>query len=297
MKKFLTIMVALLLCMTFMFGMVGCSKPESSGRVKLIDIRLTNEDYGIAINKEDATLLATVNQVLANKQTEIENVYKLYNETGVEEGYYVEDVVAYADGMNSDQYLVLATDYPFEPYEYMVGTNYAGIDIEIGKMIADELGKTLAIKYVAFDLICTTVNNGGADLGLAGLTITDGRKNTVNFSNPYETGTYQVIIVPEEVTLFDDCETKEDVIEVLSSYANGTKAGSQTGTTGAKYIQGDLEDAEGFQFTGYANLTLKTYTTHADAVRDMVNGQVSLCVVDYSVAVSIVNQINSAVNK
>ncbi len=295
MKKFLTILVALLLCATCCFGMVGCSKPETSGRVKLINVRLTNEDYGIAVNKNDTSLLTIVNEVLADKKAEIDAIYELYNVTGVADNYYVEGVVTYSDGMSSEQYLTLATDYPFEPYEFMVGTNYAGIDIEIGKMIADRLGKTLAIKYVAFDLICTTVNNGGADLGLAGLTITEGRKNTVNFSNPYEVGTYQVVIVPEEVTLFDNCKTKEDVIAVLSEYESGTKAGSQTGTTGAKYIMGDLDDAEGFQFTGYSNLTLKTYDTHANAVRDMVNGQVSLCIVDYSVAVAIVNEINEAV--
>jgi hypothetical protein len=56
-----------------------------------------------------------------------------------------------------------------------------------------------------------------------------------------------------------------------------------------------MADAEGFQFTGYANLSLSLYETHAEAVRDMSNGQVSLCVVDYSVAVAIVNEINAAV--
>ncbi len=294
MKKYITLFVAVLLCLTCAFGMVGCKNNTNSGRVKLINVKLTNEDYGIAVNKSNPALLEAVNEVLEEKEAEIADIYTLYNETGVADTYYVQGVVGYTDNMNRDDYLVLATDYPFEPYEYMVGTNYAGIDIEIGKMIADSLQKTLAIKYVAFDLICSAVNNGDADLGLAGLTITEGRKNTVNFSIPYERGTYQVVIVPEEVTLFDGCETKEDVETVLASYKNGTKAGSQTGTTGAKYIQGDMSDAEGFQFTGYSNLTLKAYDTHADAVRDMVNGQVSLCIVDYSVAVSIVAQINAS---
>ena len=294
MKKILTIIVTVLLAFACAFGTIGCGAPKASGRVKLINVELTSEDYGIAVNKSDASLLTAVNTVLADRATDIANVFDRYN-AGVESTYYIDGVVTYQSGMSSDDYLVLATDYPFEPYEYMVGTNYAGIDIEIGKMIADYLDKTLAIKYVAFDLICTAVNNGDADLGLAGLTITEGRKNTVNFSNPYEMGTYQVVIVPEEVTLFDACQTKADVEAVLSAYAAGTKAGSQTGTTGAKYIQGDLDDNEGFQFTGYSNLTLKTYNTHADAVRDMVNGQVSLCIVDYSVAVSIVSQINAAV--
>ena len=120
-------------------------------------------------------------------------------------------------------------------------------------MIADELGKTLAIKQTAFETICMTVNQGEADIGLAGLTITPARLQTVNFSNPYFEEAYQVVVVPEEVTTFDG-KTADEIVEILNGLSNGTKVGSQTGTTGAKYIQGDIGDPDGFGFTGYSNL-------------------------------------------
>lgn len=297
MKKFLTLIVAMLLCATCAFGMVGCNNgTEYSGKVKFIDVKLSQEAYGVAVSKQDADLLSTVNSVLSENKTAIEALFTKYeNADETDASLKVEGVVAYTESMNNDdRYLIMATDAPFAPYEYMVGDGYAGIDIEIGKMIATELGKTLAIKQTAFDTICTVVNQGGADIGLAGLTITPARQVTVNFSTPYYEEAYQVIVVPEEVTKYDN-KTAEEIVEILKGLKKGTKVGSQTGTTGAKYILGDKNDPDGFGFDGYSNLTLKTYTTHADAVRDMVNGEVKLCIVDNAVAASIVDMINKAV--
>ncbi len=299
MKKIFTILLAFLMCSTFMAGLVGCGDQTSySGRVKYINVKLSEESYGIAVSKDDSTLLETVNKVLTEKADDISALFVKYDEVDTTDATFaVSGVVPFADSMASDDnYLILATDAPFAPYEYTIGDSYAGIDIEIGKMIADELNKTLAIKQTDFNTICTVVNQGGADLGLAGLTITPARMNTVNFSKPYYEEAYQVIVVPEEVTTFDN-KTADEIVQILKDMKAGTKVGSQTGTTGAKYIQGDLNDPEGFGFVGYSNLTLKTYKTHADAVRDMVNGEVEFCIVDNAVAASIVSQINSSVAK
>lgn len=279
----------------------SCGKDDGCSTVKMIEIPLSQESYAVAVNKDDASLLETVNDVLEAKATEIQALISAYEnkdyddtDTPIDRSY-VENVVTFENSMASnDSYLVMATDAPFAPWEYRVGEHWGGIDVEIGKMIADELDKTLAIKQTTFSQIPAAVNNGDADIGLAGLTITPARMQTVNFSNPYYTEAYQVVVVKENDTRFDACVTTEDVENVLRSLGGGTKVGSQAGTTGAKYIQGDANDPEGFGFAGYSNLTLKTYTTHADAVRDMINGQVSLCVVDNLVASSIVDNINKA---
>ncbi len=300
MKKFIATLLAAVAVLSA-FGFASCGdKKTDSNKVKLIDVSLSSESYGVAVNKNDASLLTTVNSVLAENATAISAMIATYESKNYEDDVptdnsYVEGVVTYQDTMNNDDsYLVLATDAPFAPWEYRVGENWGGIDIEIGKMIATELGKTLAVKQTAFDTICMAVNNGDADIGLAGLTITPARQNTVTFSTPYYNEAYQVIVVKESDTRFDDCKTTADIEAKLAELANGTKVGSQTGTTGAKYISGDINDPDGFGFAGYANLTLKPYETHADAVRDMVNGQVSLCVVDNLVAAQIVAQINAA---
>ncbi|MBQ8295081.1 MAG: transporter substrate-binding domain-containing protein [Clostridia bacterium] len=283
-------------------GMASCGGDNNNdtNKVKLIDVSLSSESYGVAVNKSDAALLESVNKVLTENADEIAAMIDVYESKNYEDDVptdnsYVEGVVTYQESMsNNDAYLVMATDAPFAPWEYKVGENWGGIDIEIGQMIAEELGKTLAVKQTAFDTICMAVNNGDADIGLAGLTITPARQNTVTFSDPYYNEAYQVIVVKENDTRFDDCKTTAEIEAKLAELANGTKVGSQTGTTGAKYISGDKDDPDGFGFNGYANLTLKPYDTHADAVRDMVNGQVSLCIVDNLVAAQIVAQINAA---
>ena len=277
------------------FGFAACGGDSYNGKVKMIDVPLSSESYGVAVNKDNEALLATVNTVISENATEIAAMVNAYIEAGEGATDYVEGVVTYEDSMaTNDAYLVMATDAPFAPWEYQVGQNWGGIDIELGAMIAEALDKTLAVKQTAFDTICMAVNNGDADIGIAGLTITPARQNTVNFSTPYYTDAYQVIVVKENDTTFDGCTTAEEIEAKLASLAANTKVGSQTGTTGAKFITGDANDPDGFGFAGYSNLTLKPYDTHADAVRDMVNGQVSLCIVDNAVAAQIVAQINAA---
>lgn len=276
-------------------GQTGDNGEPYNGKVKMIDVALSSESYGVAVNKNDDSLLATVNQVITDNATAIATMIDEYIAAGETATDYVDGVVTYDDSMaNNDAYLVMATDAPFAPWEYQVGQNWGGIDIEIGYMIAEALDKTLAVKQTAFDTICMAVNNGDADIGVAGLTITPARQNTVNFSTPYYTDAYQVIVVKDNDTTFDGCTTAEAIEAKLASLAANTKVGSQTGTTGAKFITGDADDPDGFGFAGYSNLTLKPYDTHADAVRDMVNGQVSLCIVDNAVAAQIVAQINAA---
>ncbi len=293
--KVLASALAAIACVGCFSACGGNNNSTDNGKVKMIDVALSSESYGVAVNKDDAALLATVNQVIADNAAAIATMIDEYIEAGETATEYVQGVVTYEESMaNNDEYLVMATDAPFAPWEYKVGENWGGIDVELGYMIAEAMDKTLAVKQTAFDTICMAVSNGDADLGLAGLTITPAREKSVTFSTPYYTDAYQVIVVKENDETFKDCTTAAQLEAKLASLASGTKVGSQTGTTGAKFITGDANDPDGFGFAGYANLTLKPYETHADAVRDMVNGQVSLCIVDNAVAAQIVAQINAA---
>ena len=299
MKKIITLLFALMFCVVGGAAMTGCGG-QSASKVKMINIKLSSEEYGVAVKSGDADLLNTVNQVLATNKDAIDTLIETYENKEYQDDTPVdntvtEGVVTYTDGMDKNQYLVMATDAPFAPWEYTVGNNYGGIDVEIGKMIATALGKTLAIKQTAFDTICMTVNQGGADIGLAGLTITPARQKVVTFSTPYYTGAYQVLVVKADDTTFDNCQTTDDVVAILKTLKNGTKVGSQTGTTGAKYISGDEGTEDGFGFPGFKNLSLKSYDTHALAVRDLSNGSLSLCVVDNLVAAQVVAQINATI--
>ena len=87
----------------------------------------------------------------------------------------------------------MATNAEFPPYEYYEGENVVGIDADIAAAVADKLGMELKIEDMAFDSIIPAVTSGKADIGLAGMTVTEDRLKNVNFSDSY-TEASQVII-------------------------------------------------------------------------------------------------------
>ena len=93
--------------------------------------------------------------------------------------------------------LVMATNAEFPPYEYIDGDMYYGIDVEVAQIIADKLGYDLVIENVAFDSIIPGVQAGKYDMGMAGLTVTKDRLESVDFSTTYATG-IQAVIVKED---------------------------------------------------------------------------------------------------
>lgn len=96
-------------------------------------------------------------------------------------------------GKNEDE-LVIVTEAGFAPYEYYENGEVVGVDIKIANAIADSMGKKLVIKDVAFDSIINEINSGKADFGAAGLSITEERKKSVDFTIEYAVSN-QVVVV------------------------------------------------------------------------------------------------------
>lgn len=184
--------------------------------IKMIDIALTTESYGIAVDKNQAELLTEVNKILSEKKADIDAIFAKYenvddnnaanwNGTTIPAGKYDEA---------KDQ-LVVATNAAFAPFEFTSGDQFAGIDMEIAKLIADTMGKELVIVNMDFEAVTGAVGNNGIDIAITGMTINDTRKKVVNFSDPYYTDAYQVVICMENDKIFDDCKTTEDMLNVL----------------------------------------------------------------------------------
>ena len=184
--------------------------------IKMIDVALTTEAYGIAVDKNQADLLASVNQILADKKSDIDAIFKKYenvddnnaanwNGTTIPAGTY---------DASKDQ-LVVATNAAFAPFEFAAGDAFAGIDMEIAKLIADALGKELVIVNMDFEAVAGAVGNNGIDIALSGMTINEVRKKVVNFSNPYYTEAYQVVICMKDNAVFDDCKTTEAMLKIM----------------------------------------------------------------------------------
>ena len=162
--------------------------------------------------------------------------------------------------------LHMATNAAFEPYEYVESNEVVGIDAEIAKAICDKLGYQLQIDDMEFDAIITAVTTGKADFGMAGMTITDERKQSVDFTDPY-TNAVQVIIVNEK----DSPVASADDLK-------GKSIGVQMGTTGDIYVT-DIEGAK-----------VERFNKGADAVLALTQGKVDAVVIDNQPAKAFVAQ-------
>ena len=190
----------------------------SNPGTKVIDYALTKEDFGIGVDKAQPELLASINSILAAKKDDIAALYTKYAEVTDDnaadwQGTTVTSAIY--DPNNKDKQLVVATNAAFAPYEFKVGDSFAGIDMEIAKMIADELGLELVISDMDFEAVVSSIGKNGVDIALSGLTINPAREKVVDFSNPYEEGSYQVIIAKADDTTFDACKSDAEVLAVL----------------------------------------------------------------------------------
>lgn len=201
---------------SYVVGDVEVAKAAAAdvGGAHIIDIPLSTEQYAIGVDKAQPELLAEINDVLAEMKAD-GSLAQIIADYG-NESYEPVGVPAGVQDNSKDQ-LVLATNAEFAPFESKKGELFVGIDIEIAKRIADELGMELVIKDMEFDSVVTSVGKNGIDIALAGLTVTESRKVSVTFSDSYYDGSYQVIIVKDGDTTFDDCTTKEDVEKILKS--------------------------------------------------------------------------------
>lgn len=152
--------------------------------------------------------------------------------------------------------LTMATNATFPPYEYYDGEDIVGIDVEIAQAVADKLGLELKVEDMEFDSIVTAVQSGKADLGLAGMTVREDRKRSVNFSDSYATG-IQAVIVREDsdIASVDDLE--------------GKMIGVQLMTTGDLYATDD-----------YGEEFVEQYNKGADAVMSLTQGKVDAVIID-----------------
>lgn len=168
--------------------------------------------------------------------------------------------------------LVMATNAAFPPYEFKDDSgNYAGIDVELAQKLAEKLGRELEIADVEFGSIVGGVQTGKYDVGIAGMTVTDERKESVNFSDSYATGV-QVVIVKEDspITSVDD---------MLSL---GSTIGVQQDTTGDIYASDTIENG------GFGDDKVTRYKTGADAVQALITGKVDSVIIDNEPAKSFV---------
>ncbi len=160
--------------------------------IEILPEEFANEDYAAVIKKDNQDLLDKVNKALKELKEDgtIGKIISSYIPAdGDEAGSY-----HYTQTVTEGDTLKMATNAEFPPYEYKEASDIIGIDVEIGKAVADKLGMVLKVEDMAFDSIISAVNSGKADIGLAGFTVTEDRKKQINFTESY-TNSKQVMIV------------------------------------------------------------------------------------------------------
>ena len=278
----LTIVCATMLTSCGLFG----GDKDADPVAKIIDVKLTDEEYAFVCKKGNTELVNSFNAFLADIKangTFDALVNKYFKGEGEKVGYEVTTT----DVENTAGNFVVATNCPFEPFEYIGddGKIY-GLDIEIAAAYAQANNLTLVIKNIDFDAIFTQVDAGYADIGMAGITVSADRAAIYDFTTTYYAAS-QKIIVAADNTDFDNCKTAAEVEAVLAAL-EGKKIGYQNGTTGGMYINGD----EDWGYDGFDNIEGKGYSTAQDALQDLINGNIYAVVVDEAPGAALVKAAN-----
>lgn len=163
--------------------------------LKILEEPFAEEEYAIALSKDNAELTEAINGALAQLKEDgtldaIVNNY-IGDDTKGQSPYE-----SPADADRSKGTLVMATNAYFEPYEYYQGDKIVGIDADMAQAVCDVLGYELKIEDMEFDSIINAIQSGKADIGVAGMTVTEDRLQSVDFTDTYATSK-QVIIVKE----------------------------------------------------------------------------------------------------
>lgn len=288
MKKLVKLVSVVLAVIMMVTAFAACSKnggddAKSEAKVKVVDIKLTDEQYAFGVDKNQPELLKQVNEFIAEIKADgtLDKICDKYFAGGEPTA-----VVSAAEDSSKDQ-LVVATNAAFEPFEYTTdGKNFYGIDMEIAKLLADKLGKELVIKNMDFDAVCLTVGQHKCDIAIAGLTVNEEREEYVTFTDSYYNASQKVITTADDTT-FDECKTADDVAAILNQLQKTDKIGGQTGTTGLLYVKGD----EAFEFAGLPAQAVG-YKSGSLAVQDLINGNLKYVIIDAAPAECIVNAIN-----
>ena len=287
MKIRVTKIIVFIIAFAFLISLTSCSLKDKEA-IKMIDVKLTDEEYAFVVKKGNVALVESFNEFLNEIQSNGEFdklVAKYFKNEGKKNGYPISTV----DVENTSKNLIVVTNCPFEPFEYMGDDGKIfGLDIEIAAAYAEKHGLELVIKNIGFDEIFTQIESGYADIGMAGITATADRAKSYDFTNSYYKAS-QKLIVATHNTDFDNCKTKEDVEEVIANNKNA-KIGYQSATTGSLYINGDKD----WGFDGFSNIEGKSYATALVAANDLVNGNLYAIILDEAPAKAILSAINSS---
>ena len=176
-------------------------------------------------------------------------------------------------GQKDDSFRMI-TEATFPPYEFLRGQEIVGIDVEICRAVATKLGRPFKAETVDFDSVIPAVISGKADIGAAGITVTEDRKKNVDFSIPYvKTG---IVVIYKKSNPFKD-----------KDQLKGKKIGVQGGTTSETFVLEQLkQEPERSKSPAEAVAALKSgrvefVIADIDPAKNCVKGEADLALSDF----------------
>lgn len=233
------------------------------GKLKMIEDDTTTEEYAIAVGKDNAELMQKINSGLAKIK---------------EDGTFDKLVAEYIGGDTDEEEvaadaeftITVGTNAEFPPFEYINDNGEPdGFDMAIIKAIGEVEGFDVEITNMEFKSLVASLATGSLDAVIAGMTVTEERKQSVDFSDSYYTAVQCIVIRKEDA----------DEITCLADL-NGKKVAVQEGTTGdILCTPGEDNDVITDE-----NTTVQRFKKGTDAIVSLNNGGVDAVVIDQNPA-------------
>lgn len=160
--------------------------------------------------------------------------------------------------------IVIATSPDFPPFESLEGDEVVGIEVEIMKLIAKDLGVECEFAQMDFDSVLIGIQAAKYDCAMSGITVTAEREKNMLFTDPYYVAA-QVIVVKEDSAIKGKADLKDKTVSV------------QTGTTAESGCQDE-------------GIAIQAFQANADAKAALTTGKVDAWVVDNLTAIQMVEE-------
>ena len=286
MKKIIALVMALLMVVC---TLAACGGKSNEDFVATDAADLIKEDFGIAVRKGNSALLAEVNKVVDawvkdGTMTKYVDYYtQLSDYEAGKEGVTAPeagDLKVSWDFGSATETITVYTESGFAPFEFLSGNKVIGVDIAIMSQVALNMGKKIDVQDVAFDTIPTCVQQSTGDaVGAAGMTISEERMETVDFSNVYYSST--LVIVSDKkapIASVKDLAGKKVAVQEGTSGDLIISAAAEEG--GHSYV---TEDDDGNEITvtiKAAGAEVMRYKQYALAFADLKAGRVDAILMD-----------------
>ena len=271
MKKFLTLLLAMLVVVTASMGLTACGKKDSKPMI-VSDLVLAEEQYGIAAKKGNDALISKINEALialaGDGLDAVANPYGLKSEIAVTSSTTNPKANASDDSWSSlvarEKVIIGYTIFAPIAYEVVDGQPTKGFDIDLAKAVFAYLNDTystnISIEFQEIDWAAkeSMLEGGSIDLVWNGLTITAERLENMCISVPYLNNKQVAVIMSKNADTYTDIDSMKEAI-----------VGAERGSAGESIINSKNIGSE-----------YVAYNSQLDAFTQLKAGNVEVIVID-----------------